>query len=86
VPDYTKEEKDQVANVNKKVETWKGVKVTINGREYAMRPNLDDPRTGILYDYESYKEFQKNPSYLLKFEGHLRRNEKTGEKYIDLNV
>ena len=86
VPDYTKEEKDQVANVNKKVETWKGVKVTINGRDYAMRPNADDARTGILYDYESYKEFQKNPSYLLKFEGHLRRNEKTGEKYIDLNV
>jgi hypothetical protein len=86
VPDYTKEEKDQVANVNKKVETWKGVKVTINGRDYAMRPNADDARTGILYDYESYKEFQKNPSYLLKFEGHLRKNEKTGEKYIDLNV
>ncbi len=86
VPDYTKEEKDQVANVNKKVETWKGVKVTINGRSYAMRPNADDPKTGILYDYESYKEFQKNPSYLLKFEGHLRRNEKTGEKYIDLNL
>jgi hypothetical protein len=86
VPDYAKEEKDQVANVNKKVETWKGVKVTINGRSYAMRPNSDDPKTGILYDYESYKEFQKNPSYLLKFEGHLRKNEKTGERYIDLNL
>jgi hypothetical protein len=86
VPDYSKEDKDQVANINKKVETWKGVKVTINGRDYAMRPNVDDPRTGILYDLESYKEFQKNPSYLLKFEGYLRRNEKTGEKYIDLNV
>jgi len=86
VPDYAKEEKDQVANVNKKVETWKGVKVTINGRSYAMRPNSDDPKTGILYDYESYVEFQKNPSYLLKFEGNLRKNEKTGERYIDLNL
>ena len=86
VPDYAKEEKDQVANVNKKVDTWKGVKVTINGRVYAMRPNADNPKTGILYDYESYKEFQKNPSYLLKFEGHLRKNETTGERYIDLNL
>jgi hypothetical protein len=86
VPDYTKEEKDQVANVNKKVETWKGVKVTINGRNYAMRPNADDPKTGILYDYDGYMEFQKNPSYLLKFEGNLRKNEKTGERYIDLNL
>jgi hypothetical protein len=86
VPDYAKEDKDQVANVNKKVETWKGVKVTINGRTYAMRPNKDDPKTGILYNYESYVEFQKNPSYLLKFEGHLRKNEKTGERYVDLNL
>lgn len=86
VPDYLKEEKDQVANINKKVETWKGVKVTINGRDYAMKPNLDNPKTGTLYEYESYREYQKNPNYMLKFEGHLRINEKTGERYIDLKL
>lgn len=86
VPDYNKEEKDQVANVNKKKETWKGVKVTINGRNFVLKQNTEDPKTGTLYDYDSYIQFQKNPNYVLKFEGYLKKNQLTGEKYVDLNI
>jgi len=53
-PSIENEESDKMAELNKQKITWKAVKRTINGVDYAIRKMDDGPDE--LYDFDSYME------------------------------
>ena len=67
LPNIEQEETDRVAQINREKITWKAVKVSIEGIEYAFRKD-----TGEVYDLDSYR--RKNPVLI----GHL---EMKGKEY-----
>ena len=60
VPDYSKEEKDTTAKINKTQIQWTGNSITINGKKYVAQTIIKGKFYKI-YDLESYKEALKNP-------------------------
>ena len=73
-PSLSGEEKDTVSRaLNKQKINWKASKITLQGKNYALRKE-----TGQVYDYDSYKQAVKNPGVEAIEIGKL---EKSGAKF-----
>ena len=59
VPDYSKQESDSTAKINKKAVEWVGKSIKINGKQYIYR-RMSTKLLNI-YDLKSYKEALNNP-------------------------
>jgi len=53
-PEYSMEERDDVADINREIITWEGKKFTLGGKKYVLRLNDDGLKTDKVYDYDSY--------------------------------
>ena len=75
-PSLAQDENDAIATLNKRKITWKGQKLTINEKVYAIRTDTNE-----LYDYESFKMALNDPSVIPIFIGTLKKS--NGKAYIE---
>jgi hypothetical protein len=48
LPSIHKEQNDKTSKLNTKIVTWKPLKITINGKEYAY-----NKETGVIFDFDA---------------------------------
>ena len=84
-PNYTQDENDTVANLNKSMVKWTGVEVTIpveqNGevvkKTFILRSGTDD-----LYDYDTYQQALEVPGTMPVFVGRIEKQRNGKFKFV----
>ena len=69
-PNYTQDENDKVAVLNKTALSWKGRELTFNGKQMILREE-----TRGVYDYDSYKYALEHPGHVPILLGQLEKKD-----------
>jgi hypothetical protein len=69
-PNYTQDENDKVAVLNKTALTWKGRELTFNGKKMILREE-----TRGIYDYDSYRYALEHPGHVPILLGQLEKKD-----------
>ena len=69
-PNYTQDENDKVAVLNKTALTWRGRELTFNGKKMILREE-----TRGIYDYDSYKYALEHPGHVPILLGQLEKKD-----------
>mgnify|MGYP005988645547 CR=1 FL=1 len=81
-PSIKSEQPDTTSRLNKQVTEWEGEEVEIGGKMYIYKKIT--PRTGNVYDLDSFKMAQKNPKFKPMLRGTLNKLANGSMEYIPI--
>lgn len=82
-PGYSKEERDDVADINREKVTWAAKTFKLKGKQYKLRLNEDGSLSNKVYDYDSFEAAKKTGTVNPIFLGVLVRDGKKAKIVFD---